>query len=511
MRQRFAAFLAAGVLLFTTSAVRADEAGEAAAAAELDAALDNRALLRVFLQAMPKGGDLHNHLSGTPSAEDFLGWAAKEGYCADAASLALVPPPCADADKVDRMASMAPFTYARLVDHLSTRGWQRGVGADEVSGHTQFFVTFERFGAVAQKNVAPMMMVALRTTAGDNGSYLELMHNPVAMMRHILAAPDEPLDEAGLERRYARELKELAPVIAEARAELDVDEAAVRKGLGCGTPSAEPACGVALHYLASGFRALPPAQVFRSLILCFALADADPRYVGVNIVQPEDWPVSLRDYDLHMAMFRFLEKKYPLVHRTMHAGELAFGLVPPADMKNHMRKAIEAGAERIGHGSAIAYEDGAEETLRRMSRDRIAVEVNLSSNAVILGVKGDEHPLKLYRRFGVPVVLSTDDQGILRTDLTNEYMRAVREQGLRYADLKELARASLEYAFLPGASLWQGGGFGSPVQPCAASLAEKACRKFLEASEKARLQADLEARFDRFERSLAPVRPERTS
>lgn len=511
MRQRLAAFLAAGAVLLTATAARADAASEAAAATAFDAAVDNQAMLRLFLQAMPKGGDLHNHLSGTPSAEDYLSWAAAQGYCVDAARLDLVAPPCADADKLARMASDAPFAYARLIDHLSTRGWQRGIGADEVSGHTQFFVTFERFAPVAQKNVARMMMVALRTTAGDHAGYLELMHNPAAMMRHIMAAPDAPLDEAGLEARYALELKELGPIIAEARAELDMDEAAAKKGLGCGTTAAEPACAVALRYLASGFRGLPPAQAFRSLIFGFALAQADPRYVGVNIVQPEDWAISLRDYDLHMAMFRFLEKKYSGVHRTMHAGELAFGLVPPADMKDHMRKAIEAGAERIGHGSAIAYEDGAADTLRRMASERIAVEINLSSNAVILGVTGDDHPLKLYRRFGVPVVLSTDDQGILRTDLTNEYLRAVREQGLRYADLKELARSSLEYAFLPGASLWQDGSFVTFVQPCARSLADKACRLFLDASQKARLQADLEARFDRFEHSLDELTPAQAS
>jgi hypothetical protein len=36
-----------------------------------------------------------------------------------------------------------------------------------------------------------------------------------------------------------------------------------------------------------------------------------------------------------------------------------------------------------------------------------------------------------YRAHGVPVVLSTDDEGVLRTDMTNEYVRAVREQRRR--------------------------------------------------------------------------------
>jgi hypothetical protein len=80
-------------------------------------------------------------------------------------------------------------------------------------------------------------------------------------------------------------------------------------------------------------------------------------------------------------------------------------------------------------------------------------------------VKGADHPLALYRKAGVPFVLSTDDEGVSRIDLTNEYLRAVTEQGLNYADLKAAARASLEYAFLPGASLWAAP--RTPVAACA--------------------------------------------
>src|SRR3546814_16062555 len=99
-----------------------------------------------------------------------------------------------------------------------------------------------------------------------------------------------------------------------------------------------------------------------------------------------------------MAMFRFLEGKYPDVKVSMHAGELALGLVPPEDLADHIARAVASGARRIGHGTDIAYEDKAPETLARMAREGIAAEINLTSNAVILGVKGREHPLALYRR-----------------------------------------------------------------------------------------------------------------
>ncbi len=508
--KRLAVF-AAIAMLQPTSPAFADSVSEQAASEALSAMASDRASLRVFLQAMPKGGDLHNHLGGVPSAEDWLGWAEDAGYCADRGTLALLPPPCKDADKISLIATSQPFEYARLVDHFSTRGWQRGIGANEVSGHTQFFRVFERIGPVVPiKGIDPAMLtVAMRNAASANAAYLELMHTPSPVGAFIAAAPTEPLDAAGLPARLARELPGVASMVAASRAVLDKDEATVRTTLKCGTAAAEPACDLAMKYLGTGLRALPPGAAFRSLLAGFALAAADPRYVGVNIAMPEDWPVARRDYDLHMAMFKLLKQTYPGVHVTMHAAEVALDLVPPADQKDHMRKAIEAGAERIGHGTGIAMEADADATLRRMAREGIAVEINLSSNAVILGVSGSNHPLHLYRRYGVPVMLSTDDEGILRTDLTNEYVRAVTDQGLGYRDLKQMARASLEHAFLPGESIWQSSTPGKPVAACVSSLGSTGCRALIARSEKAAVQARYELKLEEFEKTATgyPKKP----
>ena len=68
----------------------------------------------------------------------------------------------------------------------------------------------------------------------------------------------------------------------------------------------------------------------------------------------------------------------------------------------------------------------------------------------------------------MPVALSTDDEGVSRIDLTHEYQRAVETFGLTYAELKEIVRNSLEYSFLPGASLWgeKREGYGNVVEAC---------------------------------------------
>jgi adenosine deaminase len=125
------------------------------------------------------------------------------------------------------------------------------------------------------------------------------------------------------------------------------------------------------------------------------------------------------------------------------------GLVPPADLTFHITDAVTvAGAKRIGHGVSLAFEKRMDDLLAEMRRRNVAVEINLTSNDMILGVRGKSHPLPTYLKAGVPVVLSTDDAGVARIDLTNEYLRATRDYGLSYRELKAIARNALLHAFL---------------------------------------------------------------
>jgi adenosine deaminase len=100
------------------------------------------------------------------------------------------------------------------------------------------------------------------------------------------------------------------------------------------------------------------------------------------------------------------------------------------------------------------YEDRPHELLQELTAKHIMVEINLTSNDLILGIKGKDNPLALYRAAHVPLALSTDDEGVSRIDITHEYEKAVEEQGLGYLDLKNMARTSLEHSFIPGESLW---------------------------------------------------------
>src|ERR1041385_2012413 len=102
----------------------------------------------------------------------------------------------------------------------------------------------------------------------------------------------------------------------------------------------------------------------------------------------------MHDFDLHMRMLDYLHGVYPKVHISLHAGELASGLVPPEGLHFHIRESIERGhAERIGHGVSVMEENDPVSLLREMAEKKVTVEICLTSNDVILGVKGREHPL----------------------------------------------------------------------------------------------------------------------
>jgi adenosine deaminase/adenosine deaminase CECR1 len=195
---------------------------------------------------------------------------------------------------------------------------------------------------------------------------------------------------------------------------------------------------------------LSPSQVFSSLLAAFKVASQSDLVVGVNIVGAENLNVSMRDYSLHMQMFKFLKEKYPKVKLALHAGELELGMVPPEGLAFHIREAVEvAGADRIGHGVDIAHETDAIGIMKDMHDRNIPVEINLSSNEFILGMKNEAHPITLYRKFGVPIVLSTDDPGVSRNNLSGEYTLFASRYKTDYSEVKKLSYDSLRYSFLP--------------------------------------------------------------
>lgn len=447
--------------------------------------------LFAFLYKMPKGADLHNHLSGAIYAENYLEAAVEARLCVDKSAMALAP--CTPG--LVSVATIRTDNALRnaLVDSFSMRNFVPG----KQSGHDHFFDTFDKFGAVSSSEL--VAEVAQRAADQDE-SYLELMAlsggGPFSALGQSVGLSDD-LDAT----RRKLEAAGLAQQVAAARARVDQMEQTRSTKLGCRQNPDSAACRLMVRYVYQVLREFPKEQVFAQVIGGFALAAADPRVVAVNFVQAEDGYNSMHDYHLHMKMVDYAKSIYPAVHITLHAGELAPGLVPPDGLRFHIREAVELGhAERIGHGVDLMYEKDPAGLLKEMRERRVAVEINLTSNDVILGVKGDQHPLPVYRKYGVPVALSTDDEGVSRSQLTEEFERAVLTYNLTYADLKEMVRNSIEYSFAPGASYWKDRKYGAVAAACAAGKKIASCSAYLEKNEKARLGADLEERFATFER-----------
>ncbi len=487
-------------LLITASA----QTPEKRAGLRLDSVRKNPSLLLAFLAGMPKGGDLHNHLAGAIYAESWIDFAAHDNLCVDRSTSTLLAPPCDPActrfsNKPSLQCAYGDLVlYNQLVDAWSMRNWNPGEG----SGHDHFFASFDKFFLASINSVGEQLAEVAARAADDNLQYVELMHTADGMAAAELGSRlgwDDDLNKMR-DRLLAAGLKDL---IAATRAHLDRDEARQRQLLRCGTPHAGPGCQVTIHYLYQVLRGLPREMVFAQIVLGFELAQSDPRFVGLNLVMPEDWYVPMHDFDLHMKVLDTLHGTYPKVHISLHAGELAMGLVPPEGLRFHIRDSIERGhAERIGHGVSVMNEHGALGLLKEMAARKVLVEICLTSNAGILGIEGVNHPLPTYLQYGVPVALATDDQGVSRSDMTHEYLRAVQTYGFTYTQMKRMSRLSLEHSFLPGESLWQGD--FRRVAQCAADRADAdrvstACHNFLDLNEKARVQWQLEKAFAAFE------------
>jgi len=480
------------------------------------AARANPLALRHFLLGMPKGADLHNHLAGAVYAESWIRSAAEDHLCVDlkehsyskpkAASTGDSAPSVCNNGKVPaEEAFKNQELYDALVDAFSMRGFVPSSGN---TGHNHFFSTFDKFFPAYPGHLGEWVDEVATRAAVQNEQYLELMHTPgygqAASVAHEIGWRD---DLAAL--RIALLKRGIGGELSLARAELDQAEVVRRKSEHCGQPDATAACRVEVRFLCQVLRGFPKEIVFAQTLSCFELAKVDARYVGINFVMPEDGYTSMTDYALQMRMVGFLHDLYPKVHISLHAGELAPGLVPYEGLCCHIRLAVEqAHAERIGHGVDVMYEEKPHELLKEMAEKHVMAEINLTSNSVILGVSGKEHPLSIYRQFHVPVALSTDDEGVSRIDMTHEFVRAVETYGLGYVDLKQMVRTSMEHTFLPGQSLWVAPDeFGRVVPACTSDSrsAEKlspSCGDFLRANEKARAQWELERRFVAFEGSL---------
>jgi len=453
-----AAAIAAPATARTAVEAGANEAATARQYAALIAgATPKTAELTLFFSQMPKGGDLHHHYSGAVYAETYIDFLDKRGFCVDRNTYMIQTDKAAiDADRArpakDRHCLSTAEVYAddqvyrELLQRWSSKDFHNH-GAIQPPPDRQFFQTFGYFGPVADTgNFHDGLLEIKERAVRENVAYIETMYKLAPFVANAdfdkkawQNAEDDAAFDAQLrtwmtaldqDPKFTANLADFVSGIERETADIDDERFTMR-------------------YQLYVLRLLNPSQVFSSMVSAFKAAAKGGKIVGVNIVGQESRMIPMRDYTLHMKMFRFLKKTYPNVKVAMHAGELALGDVRPEDLQYHIDQALNvAGANRIGHGIDLAHETNAPAIMKQMRAKDIPVEINLTSNEYISGIEGDNHPITLYRKYGVPYVISTDDAGVTRHTLSNEYVLFASRYKPGYAEIKKTAYDSIRYSFL---------------------------------------------------------------
>jgi adenine deaminase len=218
-------------------------------------------------------------------------------------------------------------------------------------------------------------------------------------------------------------------------------------------PQTHTARGIAFSTVLDGLeRACDEAQtrwgISSRLILCFlrhlseedgfeALAQAAPylaRIHGVGLDSSEKGHPPGK-FERLFARCRELG-----LHIVAHAGEEG----PPA----YIVEALELlQAERIDHGVRAA-EDPA--LLERLARDQVPLTVCPQSNVKLcVFPQLAQHNLKQLLDAGLKVTINSDDPAYFGAYVAQNYIDTARALGLSRADLKRIARNSLEASFVP--------------------------------------------------------------
>ncbi|POZ63894.1 adenosine deaminase family protein [Chromobacterium alticapitis] len=409
--------------------------------------------LGLLMNMMPKGGDLHHHYTGALYVETYLEWVDKQAYCIYRSTLKIETKPqqaapqpgneCLSAEQVKEDNGL----YRRLLTVWSDKDFYNH-SHDQPPPDKQFFDTFGYFGAAAGYSPRVGLQLLKDRAKAENLQYLETMLRgaPSGDSGKLAAELDALPANAGADAINQALGRSLASLAADAATQGMIRD--YRQQL-AGYAQGMDDAGFTLRFQTYVSRNNAPSATFAALYAGFVAAHDNPLVVGLNIVGPENGIVAMRDYALHMRMIHFLKQRFPDVKLALHAGELVLGMVPPEGLRDHIRLAVElAGANRIGHGIDISHEEGADRLLAEMRRRDVAVEINLTSNQFILGVEGASHPLPLYRRYGVPFVISTDDEGVSRSDIGNEYLLYASRYKPSYDELKQTVYRSIRYSFL---------------------------------------------------------------
>jgi len=413
---------------------------------------DNQAQIDLFCNMMPKGGDIHHHYSGSIYAETYLDWLNDANGAINAKTFEVWnhnTDSKIDSVSISKLRSNDKM-YRKLLKLWSNKDFSNHFH-QQAAPDESFFTTFRYFGALATCKNRDLQILKARALK-ENVSYIE------TMLKSIYYDYKIPKSEKNnISNKKIRASGSLDYIYNKIISDDNFKEAVnnyVEKltdahSKGYGHTSIDEQGKFLMRYQTYVYRGSEPTTTFSGLCAAFEAANKSPLIVGVNIVGPENGITAIKDYNLHMRMFAYLSEKYPKVKKSMHAGELTLGMVRPKNLTFHISEAISiANTHRIGHGIDIPYEENAINILKTMKKKNIPVEINLTSNDFILGIKNNKHPYMIYSRYNVPIVICTDDSGVSRNNLSGEYALLVKRYHPSYETLKSYVYNSINYSFL---------------------------------------------------------------
>ena len=108
---------------------------------------------------------------------------------------------------------------------------------------------------------------------------------------------------------------------------------------------------------------------------------------------------------------------------TIHAGE--------ADGPESIKKALEMGARRIGHGVTCIYDNA---LMQELKEKKIILEIAPISNLQTQAIKG-EHPLEKIFKSGIKTAISSDNSTVSHTNILQDYEWVLENTKLTLASL----------------------------------------------------------------------------
>ena len=126
---------------------------------------DEPVMLNMFLRGMPKGADLHNHLSGAVPTETLIHYAVEDRLCIDTTTFTATPPPavtggsCPTGQRPAAESQTDAAFFTKIVRAWSMQGFQPGAE----SSHDHFFATFGKFGLATSRKGDMLAGIAPRS------------------------------------------------------------------------------------------------------------------------------------------------------------------------------------------------------------------------------------------------------------------------------------------------------------------------------------------------------------